>query len=102
MFPTLLPLIGVNGGYVNTGRNLLANPASQANPALNAPRILRYYGMARNDKGAWTLGKPASFVCTPSGAKAVAFCRFDAKDDAEERAWLGLLDWNVRATLRKP
>jgi phosphoglycerol transferase MdoB-like AlkP superfamily enzyme len=100
MFPTLFPLLGVHSGYVETGRNLLADPAKQANPALNAPHALRYYGMARNAKGVWTLGNPASFVCTPSGKKAAASCRFDAKDDAQERAWLGLLDWNVRDTLR--
>ncbi|MDH4215422.1 MAG: LTA synthase family protein [Gallionella sp.] len=102
MFPTLLPLAGVNGGYINTGRNLLANPASLTDTVLNAPRILRYYGSARNDKGIWKLGDPASFVCTPGGAKAAASCRFDAKDDAQERARLGLLDWNVRDALRKP
>lgn len=107
MFPTLFPLIGVSGGYVNTGRDLLLNPArihsdSQANPALNAPRALRYYGMARNAKGIWTLGNPASFVCTPSGAQADESCRFDAKEDAQERARLGLLDWNVRDALGKP
>ena len=100
MFPTLFPLIGVSGGYVNTGRNLLADPAKQPNPALNAPRSLRYYGMARNAKGIWALGNPASFVCTPSGKEAAASCRFDATDDAQERARLGLLDWNVRDALR--
>lgn len=102
MFPTLLPLVGVTSGYVNTGRNLLAGPAEQVNPALNAPRALRYYGRARNAEGAWDLGKPASFSCTPSGKQAAASCRFDAKDDAQERARLGLLDWNVRSTLGKP
>ena len=107
MFPTLFPLLGVSGGYVNTGRNLLADPAgahsdSLSNPALNAPRALRYYGMARNSKGVWTLGNPASFVCTPSTAQAQESCHFDAKEDAQERARLGLLDWNVRATLGKP
>lgn len=102
MFPTLLPLIGVRSGYVNTGRNLLANHAGHASPALDAPRSLRYYRMARNAKGIWTLGDPASFVCTPSGTHTAASCRFDEKDDAQERARLGLLDWNVRSTLRNP
>lgn len=101
MFPTLLPLVGVSGGYVNTGRNLLANPDTQAYPALNAPRILRYYGTARNAKGIWKLGDPASFGCTPSGKEVAATCRFDAKDDAQERARLGLLDWNVRSGLSR-
>jgi arylsulfatase A-like enzyme len=102
MFPTLFPLLGVSGGYVNTGRNLLLSPEQQKNSAMNAPRALRYYGMARNAKGIWTLGIPASFVCTPSAKQVDADCHFDAKDDAEERARLGLLDWNVRDALGKP
>lgn len=98
MFPTLLPLLGVNSGYVKTGRNLLLDPAKQANPALNAPFSMNYYGTARNARGSWTLGDPASFVCSPGPAGAD--CRFDAQQDAWARAQLGLLDWNVRATLR--
>lgn len=102
MFPTLLPLVGVSGGYLITGRNLLDNPAAQANHAFNAPRSLRYYGTARNASGIWTLGNPASFVCTPGGTQTAASCRFDEKDDMQERARLGLLDWNVRVALHKP
>jgi hypothetical protein len=98
MFPTLLPLLGVNSGYVKTGRNLLLDPAKQANPALNAPLSMNYYGTARNVLGSWTLGDPASFVCSPGPANGD--CRFDARQDAQARAQLGLLDWNVRATLR--
>jgi len=98
MFPTLLPLLGVNSGYVKTGRNLLLDPAKQTNPALNAPFSMNYYGTARNAQGSWTLGDPASFVCSPGPAGAD--CHFDAQQDAQARAQLGLLDWNVRATLR--
>lgn len=98
MFPTLLPLLGVNSGYVKTGRNLLLDPTKQAKPALNAPLSMNYYGTARNARGSWTLGDPASFVCSPGPAGAD--CRFDAQQDAWARAQLGLLDWNVRATLR--
>jgi phosphoglycerol transferase MdoB-like AlkP superfamily enzyme len=101
MFPTLLPLLGIASGYVNTGRNLLLNPSTQGNQALNSPRALRYYGMARSAKGIWTLGYPDSFVCTPSDQKVDPLCHFDAKDDAQERARLGLLDWNVRDALGK-
>lgn len=101
MFPTLLPLLGVNSGYVNTGRNLLLDPAKQANPALNAPLSMNYYGTARNALGSWTLGDPASFVCSPGGAQAGNDCRFDARQDAQARAQLGLLDWNVRTALRR-
>ncbi len=99
MFPTLLPLLGVNSGYVNTGRNLLLDPAKQANPALNAPLSMNYYGTARNAQGSWTLGDPASFVCSPGPAGPA--CHFDARQDAQARAQLGLLDWNVRVALRR-
>lgn len=101
MFPTLMPLLGVNQGYVNTGRNLLLDPAKQANPVLNAPLSMNYYGTARNTQGSWTLGDPASFVCSPGGPQAGNDCRFDAGQDAQARAQLGLLDWNVRVALRR-
>ncbi len=102
MFPTLFPLVGVDSGYVNTGRNLLADPAAKENSALNLPLILSYYGPVRDARGEWMLGNPASFTCTPVQKKADATCRFDAKEDAEDRAFLGLLDWNVRSGLSKP
>jgi phosphoglycerol transferase MdoB-like AlkP superfamily enzyme len=96
MFPTLFPLLGVNSGYVMTGRNLLLDPGQQANPALNAPLSVSYFGAARSAQGGWTLGDPASFMC----ASATADCRFDEQADALARAQIGLLDWNVRAALR--
>lgn len=96
MLPTLFPLIGVAGGYVNTGRNLLGKQP------LTAAHSLGYYGTARNASGSWTLGDPASFICSPGGDKADASCKLDAKEDTQERARLGLLDWNVRDALRKP
>lgn len=95
MFPTLFPLIGVDGGFVNTGRNLLA---SSANTPLDAQRLSSYDGHARNAEGAWQLGNPDSFVCTP--VQAGKSCQFDAKDDAQERARLGLLDWFIRSSLQ--
>jgi phosphoglycerol transferase MdoB-like AlkP superfamily enzyme len=97
MFPTLFPLLGVNSGYVMTGRNLLADPAKQTNAALNAPISLSYFGPVRMQRGGWTLGDPASFMCAPHTAD----CNFDAKADTLARAQLGLLDWNVRSALRK-
>ncbi|HEY0664535.1 MAG TPA: LTA synthase family protein [Gallionella sp.] len=96
MFPTLFPLVGVDGGYVNTGRNLLRN---DARTPLNEPRSVSFDGHARNAQGAWQLGNPASFVCTP--VKAGTQCRFDRRDDAEERARLGLLDWFIRSSLHQ-
>jgi hypothetical protein len=101
MFPTLFPLLGVNSGYVMTGRNLLLDPARQPHPALNAPLIANYYGMARNAKGAWLLGNAASFVCSPGTAQAGADCQFDPRQDALARAQIGLLDWNVRVSLKQ-
>lgn len=102
MFPTLLPLLGVNSGYVQTGRNLLLDPARQPNPALNAPLSVSYFGAARSARGSWTLGNPASFVCSPvGGAPSGGSCAFDPQADALARAQLGLLDWNVRVALHR-
>jgi phosphoglycerol transferase MdoB-like AlkP superfamily enzyme len=97
MFPTLLPLVGVNGGYVHSGRNLLqaANPADP----LQAPRALFFNGEARNSQGMWQLGKKDSFVCTSSNPQTA--CQFNALDDQQERARYALLDWHVRASLKK-
>jgi len=44
------------------------------------------------------LGDPNSFMCSPP--RVGGDCRFDAELDARARARIGLLDWNVRATLR--
>ena len=110
MFPTLLPLLGVSEGYLQTGRNLLLDPAKATQPAqntaLNQPISLSYFGPVRTPQGRWTLGDPASFVCTPGDAKAnppslAAICQFSATDDERARAQLGLLDWTVRVSLPK-
>lgn len=102
MFPTLYPIVGIKGGYVNTGRNLLADPDKQKNSPLDLPLILSYYGPARDARGAWTLDDTSSFMCTPVDNKADDSCHFDAKEDAIDRARLGLLDWFVRSGLKKP
>lgn len=101
MFPTLFPLLGIQQGYVKTGRNLLLDPAKQADAAWNAPLSLSYFGPARSAEGSWTLGDPASFMCTPGDGKAGKACQFDPKVDALSRAQIGLLDWNVRTALRR-
>jgi phosphoglycerol transferase MdoB-like AlkP superfamily enzyme len=97
MFQTLYPLLGIGGGYVKTGRNLLLDPARQGNAALNAPISLSYYGPVRSAQGSWILGNAASYMCTPTFNPQ---CHFDGKLDAQARAQLGLLDWNVRVGLR--
>ena len=98
MFNTLLPLAGVNGPYINAGRNLL-RPLTAAVDPINAPRAMFFTGEARNAQGLWQLGNKNSFVC--SAAQPVADCQFNALDDQQERARYALLDWNVRSSLKK-
>ncbi|OYT92737.1 MAG: hypothetical protein CFE43_06620 [Burkholderiales bacterium PBB3] len=105
MFTTLLPLAGVQGGYVNTGRNLLLPAATPPDP-LNAPRAMFFTGDVRNAQGMWQLGQKNTFVCTSAPATQPpvppsASCEFNALDDQQERARYALLDWNVRISLRK-
>ncbi len=114
MFNTLLPLVGVNGPYINAGRNLLQAPKGTA---MDAPRTMFFTGEARNVQGLWQLGNKNSFVCSaapnaaqgsvsPSTAQlgasvAANDCHFNALDDQQERARFALLDWNVRTSLSK-
>jgi phosphoglycerol transferase MdoB-like AlkP superfamily enzyme len=99
MFSTLLPLAGVNGPYVNAGRNLLKAVGDKPDPR-EAPRALFFTGEARNAQGMWHLGQQNTFVCTPA-AKLGQDCQFNALDDQQERARYGLLDWHVRISLKK-
>ena len=104
MFPTLLPLMGVNGPYINSGRNLLRPaPVAPDDVALNGPRAVFFSGEARTAKGMWQLGREATFVCTPVPASDApdSVCAFNALEDQQERARYGLLDWNVRVSLKK-
>ena len=98
MFNTLFPLAGIEGPYINAGRNLLQSVPAPADP-INAPRAMFFTGEARNAQGTWQLGNPGSFLCT--AAKPADHCAFNAQDDQQERARYGLLDWNVRISLRK-
>jgi phosphoglycerol transferase MdoB-like AlkP superfamily enzyme len=99
MFSTLLPLAGVTGNYINAGRNLL-QPVGDTPDPMNAPRAMFFTGEARNTQGMWQLGNKDSFVCT-SAKPPAANCQFNAQDDQQERARFGLLDWNVRNSLKK-
>jgi phosphoglycerol transferase MdoB-like AlkP superfamily enzyme len=99
MFSTLLPLAGVQGPYVNAGRDLLRPVATPTDP-MNAAHTLFFTGEARNAQGMWQLGNKDSFVCS-SAAMASGACEFSALDDQQERARFGLLDWNVRSSLKK-
>jgi phosphoglycerol transferase MdoB-like AlkP superfamily enzyme len=98
MFNTLFPLAGIEGNYINAGRNLLKELPAQPDP-MNAPRAMFFTGEARNAQGMWQLGQAKSFVCT--SAKPAQPCEFNALDDQQERARFGLLDWNVRISLKK-
>lgn len=100
MFNTLMPLIGVNGPYVNSGRDLLRSPSDSA---LEAPHAVFFTGEARDAHGVWQLGNKESYFCTHPliGESANETCKFDVAADLQERARLGLLDWNVRISLRK-
>jgi phosphoglycerol transferase MdoB-like AlkP superfamily enzyme len=101
MFPTLLPLAGIEGNYINSGRNLLKPLPANPDP-MNAPRGMFFSGDARNAQGMWQLGNKSSFMCT-SATQSVngPDCEFNALDDLQERARYGLLDWNVRYSLKK-
>ena len=105
MFTTLFPLAGIEGPYINSGRNLLLPTSAQSEP-VNAPRAMFFTGEARNAQGMWQLGNKDSFVCTrdaahPSAAPSSGDCQFNARDDQQERARYALLDWNVRISLKK-
>ena len=101
MFNTLLPLVGVDGPYINAGRNLLRTPKA-SNP-LDAPRTMFFTGEARNALGQWQLGNKNSFACSGApaqpGEPIATVCQLNAQDDQQERARYGLLDWNVRSSL---
>jgi phosphoglycerol transferase MdoB-like AlkP superfamily enzyme len=102
MFSTLLPLAGIDGPYINAGRNLLAVPGKD--DPLSAPRAMFFTGEARNAQGLWLLGNQNSFGCSAAPgpvAKPASDCQFNALDDQQERARYGLLDWNVRISLKK-
>ena len=108
MFTTLLPLAGVQGAYITTGRNLLLPaPADGTQPdPLNAPRAMFFTGDVRNAQGMWQLGQKNTFVCTSAptpqpNKQPAASCEFNALDDQQERARYALLDWNVRINLKK-
>jgi phosphoglycerol transferase MdoB-like AlkP superfamily enzyme len=103
MFPTLLPLLGITSGYLRTGRDLFDCSGQTAGAAESetSPRALSYTGDVRNLHGVWHLGQPRSFVCAATEPTPAHGCRFPASDDAAERAYWALMDWNVRAALKE-
>jgi phosphoglycerol transferase MdoB-like AlkP superfamily enzyme len=92
IFPTLLPLLGIEQGFLKTGRSLLdCGRRSQEEPIGVAQS---FTGALRTASGVWTAGQPESFICTDP--KAGPACRFPTELDRQERARWALLDWNVR------
>lgn len=100
MFNTLFPLVGIEGHYVNSGRDLLKPLPAQPDP-MNTPRTLFFSGDSRSAQGMWQLGNPKSFTCTSAHIDSKADCAFNALDDLQERARYALLDWNIRSSLQK-
>ena len=104
IFPTLLPLLGVEHGYLQTGRNLmLCATSSRASPALphTPPMALSMLGGVRTTRAIWQVGQPASLGCVNQHGPVSDTCRWSDELDRQARARLGLLDWNVRRHLNR-
>jgi phosphoglycerol transferase MdoB-like AlkP superfamily enzyme len=101
IFPTILTALNIKQPFPSFGRNIFATnlDSSTSRFASSNPRSLNYMGYVRNSRGSWRLGEPDSFVCSPNRSSGNAKCILDAKEDAVERAKLGLLDWTVRSKL---
>ena len=86
MFPTLLPMLGIHAGYLRTGRDLWACDA-------RAPELaVSFVGQARARQALWQMGHADTLVCQPPSSR----CEWPASLDAQARARVGLLDWNIR------
>jgi phosphoglycerol transferase MdoB-like AlkP superfamily enzyme len=89
MFPTLLPLLGVNAGYLRTGRNLWD---CQARDAIAAPMALTFVDQVRTPQAIWQPGQRDTLACQPPKSR----CDWPELQDRQARARVALLDWNVR------
>ena len=102
IFPTLLPLLGVEHGYLQTGRNLMqcAQPTLAASAQPNAtPMALSMLGGVRTNNAIWQVGQPNSLGCVNAQGDVSDTCHWPDTLDRQARARLGLLDWNVRRHL---
>lgn len=86
MFPSLLPMLGIHAGYLRTGRDLWACDASQ--PAL----AVSFVNQVRARGTQWQMGHADTLVCQPPQRD----CTWPADLDAQARARVALLDWNIR------
>ena len=102
IFPTLLPLLGVEHGYLQTGRNLMRCPpstsASSGQPQVS-PMALTMLGGVRTAQAIWQVGQPNSLGCINAQGEVSETCRWSDALDLQARARLGLLDWHVRRHL---
>jgi phosphoglycerol transferase MdoB-like AlkP superfamily enzyme len=114
IFPTLLPLLGVEHGYLHTGRNLTqcdtsgpstsrhaqTSPlASFAPTPASTPMALSMLGGVRTAQAIWQVGQPNSLGCINAQGQVSDTCRWSDPLDQQARARLGLLDWHVRRHL---
>ncbi len=118
IFPTLLPLLGVEHGYLQTGRNLMqcdppgggwsghppassisTSKATSVSPHLPPAMALSMLGGVRTAQAIWQVGQPNSLGCVNAQGQVSDTCQWSDTLDQQARARLGLLDWQVRRHL---
>ena len=100
IFPTLLPLLGVEHGYLQTGRNLM-HCANAETPSRPVPIALTMLGGVRTPSALWQVGQPNTLGCVNAHGVVTTDCTWPDSLDRQARARLGLLDWNVRRHLNQ-
>lgn len=89
IFPTLLPLMGIEKGYLPTGRNLFADSRSDTG---EEPFAFHFGGSVRQENRSWPIGQPNAVVCTDSPSHCIVPVGLDEKI----RARYALIDWYIR------
>jgi hypothetical protein len=81
--------LGVNDGYLKTGRNLFdcSNNSS--------PTSLTFVSQVRTASQLWLLGQPKTHICLESSND----CDLPETQDVVMRARVALLDWNIRRAI---
>ena len=101
IFPTLLPWLGIEHGYLHTGRNLMRcavavpTDAGESQP----PMAVTMLGGVRTPTSIWQAGQTSSLACVNAQGQVSDDCRWSDSHDRQARARLALLDWNVRRHL---
>jgi phosphoglycerol transferase MdoB-like AlkP superfamily enzyme len=104
IFPTLFPLLGVEHGYLQTGRALMscdATASARTSGPHSAPMALTMLGGVRTDSAIWQAGQTTSLGCVTAQGVVSDNCRWSDTVDSQARARLALLDWNVRRHLNR-